>query len=430
MELNEEVKKELNRCLNCPASPCKLACPFNNEIPKVISLAKENKIMEAYDLLKEKTCLSSICGIVCPHAKQCEGSCTRNKIDGPVKIGLIESSIANLVKENCNDLNNLYDTTISSEELEKNSSKNIAIVGSGPSGITCAYFLARKGYKVTIFEKHDTYGGLLTHGIPEFRLDREIIKKEYDNIINKLGIKIFFNKELEKDIFLTELLCDYDAVYLAMGANIPQKMGIEGEDFENVYQGNSLLENNNHPDYTGKIVAVSGGGDVAIDTVRTIIRKGAKKVYLIYRRARENMPCQDKEVEEAIEEGVEIKFQKNIVKILDENDNKVHKLVLIDTELVEENGKIVAKNIEGTEHELDVDVLVMAIGSKADKELNSRLDLDLNEKNYIKVNENHRTSAVTVFAGGLVANSNNTVAFAGRDGRDAAEKIIEYLNNL
>lgn len=273
------------------------------------------------------------------------------------------------------------------------------------------------------------YGGILSHGIPEFRLDPTILEKTIEKILN-LGIQVKYNKTLGKDLYLDELKKNYDAVFLSFGSNIPMKMNIEGEDLEGVYGGNKLLEDNEHPDYTEKKVAVIGGGNVAMDCARTIQRKGAKQVYVIYRRAEEQMPAERKEIEEAKEEGITFLFQHNIVKILpQENTNKVEKIECIKTELVQKEGELRPSpvDIEGSNYFLDMDYVVMAIGSKPEQEVVGSLKVKTNTKGYIEIDKNYMTTEDGIFAGGDIIGSKATVAWAARAGRNAADAIDEYL---
>ena len=270
------------------------------------------------------------------------------------------------------------------------------------------------------------FGGILRYGIPDFRLDKDILDKTVEAILS-LGIKVEYNKELGRNLSLDDLQKEYDAVVLGFGANIPSKMNIEGEDLDGVYGGNSLLETGNHPSYKGKKVAVVGGGNVAMDCSRTIKRLGADNVYVIYRRAEKQMPAEAKEIEDAKKEGVEFLFQNNIVKIL--GKDKVEKIECIKTKLVKKEGETreVPVNIENSNYEMNMDIVVMAVGSSPEKSLLDKLGLELNKWGYINVDENCMTSKKNVYAGGDISGSRATVAWASRTGRDAAYKIIENL---
>ena len=413
----EEIEERANYCLNCPIKPCSnKGCPLGNNIPSFIKAIKEEDYKKAYEILSETTVLEAVCGRICPHTKQCEGSCVRGIKSNPVSIGEMEAFIGDIsIKEKYK---------ISGKNIS-NINKKIAIVGGGPAGLTAAAFLLKNGYSVTIYEKYNYLGGLLVHGIPEFRLPKEIVKQTVQKIID-LGLEVKYNQELEKDFILKELEENYDAIFLAFGANITTKMGVEGELLEGVYGGNQLLEHQSHPNYTNKKVAIIGGGNVAMDCARTIKRLGAQEVKVIYRRAEEQMPAETKEIQEAKEEGIEFLFQNNIVKIL--GKEKVEQVELIKTELVQKEGETrkVPVNIENSNYIMDIDYIVMALGSEPE-EFVKNLGLELNKWGRIQIDEKNRTSSSKIFAGGDIAGAKGTVAWAARSGRDAAYSIMEYL---
>ena len=413
----KEIEEIRSYCLNCKNSQCKIkGCPLDNCIPEFIHEVDSKK---AYEILCNTTVLPAICGRICPHEKQCEGSCIRGIKGEPVSIGKVEAYIGDLSIENNYKLPKKVD--------EKVKDKSVAVIGSGPAGLTCTAFLAQKGVKVTIYEKHDEIGGLLIHGIPEFRLPRKVVEKTIEKILD-LGVETKLNQELGKDFEIEDLAQKYDAVFVAIGANIPSKMNAEGEDLDGVYGGNYLLEYNKHPDYIGKKVAVIGGGNVAMDSARTIKRLGASEVYVIYRRAEEQMPAEKKEIADAKKEGIEFLFQTNIVKIL--GKEKVEKLECIKTELVKKEGenRLSPVNIEGSNFILDMDYVVMATGSKPENNIIEKFER--NEYGYIKIDENMQTSISKVFAGGDIVGQKATVAWASRSGRDAAEKILKIDCNI
>ena len=413
----EEIKEKANYCLNCPVKPCSnKGCPLNNNIPEFIKAVKEEDIKKAYEILSETTVLESVCGRICPHMKQCEGSCVRGIKGEPVSIGDLEAYVGD------DAIKNNYKI---SEINKENKDKKIAIVGGGPAGITASAFLLKKGFSVTLFEKYNYLGGLLVHGIPEFRLPKNIVKNTIQKVID-LGLEVKYNYELGKNLILNELEKDYDAIFLAYGANITTKMGVEGEELDGVYGGNQLLEYKNHPDYKGKRIAVIGGGNVAMDCARTIKRLGAENVKIIYRRAEEQMPAETKEIQEAKEEGIEFLFQNNIVKII--GKNKVEKLELIKTELVQKEGETrkVPINIENSNYVIDIDYVVMALGSMPES-FTMDLGVTLNKYGYIYIDENYQTSNKKIFAGGDIAGCKSTVAWAARSGREAANKITQFL---
>lgn len=421
--MNEEIKSKTEYCLNCPVKPCSTkGCPLNNNIPEFIKLTKEGKIKEAYRILSETTVLPAICGRICPHEKQCQGKCVRGIKGEPVSIGEIETFIAN---ENLEDKNSLKGAW-KNEIEENNTNKRVAVIGSGPSGLTCAAFLRRFGFEVTIYEKYNSLGGILRRGIPEFRLSKDILDKTIVQILN-LGIDVKFGMELGKNISLSNLLKEYDAIYLAIGANVPTRMRIPGENLNGVYGANKLLEIGNHPSYKEKNVAVIGGGNVAMDAARTINKMGAKSVKVIYRRAEEQMPAERKEIEDAKNEGVDFLFQTNIKKVL--GKEKVEKIECIKMDLVKKEGetRLSPVEIEGSNYEMDIDYVIMAVGAKTEEENLTKENVELTERKYVKINEDYETSIEKVFAGGDLVGNTATVAWAARDGRNVAEKIRDYL---
>jgi len=421
---NKEITKRVNHCLNCKVKPCSIkGCPLENNIPEFISLVKNEKYKEAYKLLSQTTVLPGVCGRICPHKKQCEGSCIRGIKSTPVEIGNIEAFIFDQFSEDSKSLLDIY-----ANEIRKNkSNKKVCVIGGGPAGLTCAAFLAREGINVTIYEKYNYLGGLLVHGIPEFRLPKEIVKQTVNKILN-LGIQVKYNQELGKNISLEELEKQYDAIFLGIGANISSKMGIKGEDLEGVFGGNELLEHNLHPNYQGKTVAVIGGGNVAIDCARTIKKLGAKEVTVIYRRARKQMPAEDKEIEAALKEEVKFLFQNNIKKII--GNKKVEKMELIKMKLIQKEGetRLVPIEIENSNYEKEIDYIIMALGSKPDN-IVKKLDLKLNQWGNIQINENYQTSNPKIYAGGDLAGIKGTVAWAAHSGREAAKNIVEALKD-
>lgn len=410
--MNLEIKKEAEYCLHCKNKPCSnIGCPLNNNIPEFIEKIKEENYKGAADILYQTTVLPAICGRVCPHYKQCMGPCVRGIKGNPVNIGKLETFAGDWALEN--------NYQIKKENFEKQ--KRIAIIGGGPAGLTAAAFLAMKGHNVTIYEKYGNLGGLLIYGIPDFRLPKEVVQNQINLILN-LGIDVKYNMQLGKNLYINDLEREYDNVILAFGANNSAKMNIDGEDLEGVFGGNELLEYNLHPDYKGKVVVVNGGGNVAMDTARIVKNLGAEKVIVTYRRSRDEMPAESKEIESAMNEGVEFLFQNNIVKIIGEKN--VEKVELIKTKLIKKEGETRPSpvNIENSNYTIDADYVVMAIGSVPANEA-KELGLECTKYGYIKVDEKGMTSNPKIYAIGDLANNKSTIAWAARSGRNVAKEI-------
>lgn len=408
----EKLKVEIaaRKCMNCVTKPCQIGCPLNIDIPEFIKDFRNGNYEEAFKVLCKSTVLPSVCGRICPVDKQCQGSCAKKVSYDPVEIGKIESYIGDLALKN-------------EWSLPKKTKKNgkVAVIGSGPSGLTCAAFLAENGYQVTIYEKHDYLGGLLYHGIPKFRLERELVQKMIKQILD-LGINVKTNVSLGKDISLEELEKEYDAVFLGLGANLSKMMGLKGETLRGVYGANELLENLVHPDYTGRNVVVIGGGGVSIDMARTAIRMGAKEVGVIYRRSRNEMSAEMDDIKQAKKEKIKFLFQTNVIGI--NGEEEVKSIECVKTSLDKDKKAI---NVEGSNFTIDTDYVIMAVGSRADSELLEKLKLDVKENGYLMVNTNNQTSNPKIFAAGDLTGAKSTVAWACRNGRDTAYSIMNFI---
>lgn len=406
-----EVKIAASKCETCVTKPCQIGCPLNIDIPEFIENVKNNNYGEAFKVLCKSTVLPSVCGKICPVDKQCQGSCAKKVSYDPVEIGKIESYVGDLAVEN-------------GWKLPRKGKKKerIAVIGSGPSGLTCAGFLAENGYQVTIYEKHEYLGGLLYHGIPKFRLNKELVSKVIKQILD-LGIEVKTNVSLGKDISLKELEKEYDAVFLGLGANVSKMMGLSGEELNGVYGANELLENLVQVDYTSKRVVVIGGGGVSIDMARTAIKEGASEVGIIYRRSRSEMSAEMNDIRTAKKEGIKFLFQTNVIKVIGED--KVTGIECVKTTLDKEKKAI---NVEGSNFVIDTDVVIMAVGSRADSELLESLKLDVKENGYLMVNSNNQTSNPKIFAAGDLTGAKSTVAWACRNGRDTAYSIMKFLS--
>ena len=396
----EKFKYLVNYCLNCPTKPCKKGCPLGNNIPDFIKAAKDGKFLDAFNILSETTVLSSVCGRICPFSRQCEGNCVRKLKGEAVQIGEIEAYIGDIAIRN---------NFLLFSEMQKSNGKKVAIVGAGPAGLTCAAFLKKLGYDVTIFEKYDYLGGIISHGIPNFRLDYNVALECFKRIIN-LGIKVEFNKELGNNLSLKVLKKKYDAVFLSFGANKSKLPKIKGKNLSNVYGANEFLESRKKIDFTGKNIIVVGGGDVAMDMARTARRWGGN-VLVAYRRNEKDMKADSEQINFAKEEKIEFIFNTNVKQVI--KNKNMYKAYLTTN--------------DGFNFIYPCDYIFFAIGSKADEKITKKLGLKLDMDGYIKTDKKLMTSMDGVFAGGDLIREENTVAFAARSGRDAAYNIDLYL---
>ena len=436
----EVAVEEAKRCLNCKTQPCVSGCPVNINIPDFITCIKEGKFEDAYQVITKTSSLPAVCGRVCPQESQCESKCTLGVKFEPVGIGRLERFVADWHNENA---------TEKPVAPESNGHK-VAVVGSGPSGLTCAGDLAKKGYKVTVFEALHTAGGVLVYGIPEFRLPKSIVAKEVDTL-KALGVDVETNVVIGKTLTIDELFeMGYEAVFVGSGAGLPNFMNIPGEAYKGVYSANEFLTRSNlmkayldnpvTPIQKGGKVAVVGGGNVAMDAARTALRLGAEKVYIVYRRSMEELPARAEEVEHAIEEGIDFQLLRNPVEILgyqnpdDPRDPKngfVTGMKCIKMELGEPDAKGRRRPVEipGSEFVLDVDTVIMSIGTSPNPLIKSTTEgLEVNKHGGIIVNEDGLTSREAVYAGGDAVTGAATVISAMGAGKTAAKAIDEYLS--
>ncbi len=408
----QKTIKYAKECLSCINKPCADGCPLGNNIPDFIDEVKLGNYQKAFEILSETTVLMPVCGRICPQARQCEGSCVRGINKTPVKIGHLESLVGDMAIKNGWKYN-----------APKKTKYKVAVVGSGPASLTCAAFLRRNGIGVTIYEKYDYLGGLLVHGIPAFRLSKKVVEETINKIID-LGIDVKYNMCLGKDITLEELKEQYDAVFLGIGANVPNKLNIPGEELENVYGGNELLESKIKLQYQNKIVVICGGGNVSMDVARTVKRKGAKKVIVIYRKSENEMTADIKEIEAAKSENIEFLPETSIVEVA--GNRKVTGVFVVKNKIIRKrNGGTDIKPVPNSKYLIKCNYVIMAIGSHSEDYV-KKMGLTLNNGK-ISISDNGMTSDEKVFSGGDVAGTKQTVAFAARAGRDAAETIREYL---
>ena len=437
----EIAVEEAKRCLNCKNQPCVNGCPVNINIPDFISRIKESDFEGAYQIIAQSSSLPAVCGRVCPQETQCESKCTVGIKFEPVGIGRLERFVADWHNENSKE----------APDVPKANGHKVAVVGSGPSGLTCAGDLAKKGYSVSVFEALHTAGGVLVYGIPEFRLPKAIVAKEVDTL-KALGVDVQTNVVIGKTLTIDELFENgYEAVFVGSGAGLPNFMGIPGESLKGVYSANEFLTRSNlmkaykdHPDtpiMKGGKVAVVGGGNVAMDAARTALRLGAEKVYIVYRRSMEELPARKEEVEHAMEEGIDFQLLRNPVEILGYNNPEdprdprngfVTGIRCVKMELGEPDagGRRRPVAVPGSQYDLDVDAVVISIGTSPNPLIkNTTKGLEVNSHGGIIVNEDGLTSRDAVYAGGDAVTGAATVISAMGAGKVAAKAIDEYLSN-
>ncbi len=430
----EEAMAEAKRCLNCKHHPCVGNCPVSIHIPRFIKHIAEGEFEEAAHVLAEYTALPAVCGRVCPQEEQCEKVCVLGKKGDPVSIGKLERFAADWAREHGIEVG---------KTKEKNGYK-VAVIGSGPAGITCAGDLAKEGYDVTIFEALHEPGGVLMYGIPEFRLPKKIVKHEVENL-KKLGVKVETNVVIGKTVTIDDLMEKegFHAVFVGSGAGLPKFMGIPGENLNGVFSANEFLTRNNlmkayRDDYDtpikiGKKVAVVGGGNVAMDAARTALRLGAEvgtEVWIVYRRTEKELPARVEEVHHAKEEGIKFEFLTSPVEIIGNEDGWVKAIRCQRMELGEPDasGRRRPVPIEGSEFEFDVDTVIMALGTSPNPLISATTHgLEVDSRGCITTGEDCQTSREGVFAGGDAVTGAATVILAMGAGKQAAEGIDKYI---
>ena len=430
----EEAMEEASRCINCKNAKCIQGCPVSINIPAFVKAVKEGKITEAADIIAESSALPAICGRVCPQETQCEGKCIRGIKGDPISIGKLERFVADYSREH----------GYVPKKPETTNGKKVAIIGSGPAGLTCAGDLAKLGYEVTIFEALHEPGGVLTYGIPEFRLPKdEVVQKEIDNV-RKLGVKIECHVVIGKSVTIDQLMEEegFEAVFIGSGAGLPKFMGIPGENAVGVFSANEFLTRNNlmkafrddydTPIFRGTKVAVVGGGNVAMDAARTALRLGAT-TYIVYRRSEAELPARVEEVHHAKEEGIIFHLLTNPTEILEDEKGWVKGMKCVRMELGEPDasGRRRPVVIPDSEFTLDVDTVIMALGTSPNPLISSTTEgLEINKWKCIVAEEtNGQTSKNGVFAGGDAVTGAATVILAMEAGKAGAKGIHEYLSN-
>ncbi len=428
----EMAQQEADRCVQCAEPTCINGCPVNVDIPGFIKFIKESDYRKSIEYIKQFNILPAICGRVCPQETQCEKECILGRKGEPLAIGSLERFVADWERQN---------QMKACPECKPPNDIKVAIIGSGPAGLTCAADLAKEGYNVTIYEAFHKGGGVLVYGIPEFRLPKEIVKDEIETL-EMLGVKIEYNKIIGKILTINDLReMGYKAFFIGVGAGLPIILNMPGLNLNGVLSANEFLTRANlmkaylFPEYDtpikiGRIITVIGGGNVALDSARVALRLGAEKVMVVYRRSETEMPARMEEYHHALEEGIQFQFLTNPIEIIGDGDSNVKELQVIKMELGEpdDSGRRRPIPIKNSEFYIPTDTVILAIGTNANPVLTKTIpELKLNKYGYIETNENGQTNIMDIFAGGDIVTGSATVISAMGAGRNAAIAIDKYL---
>ncbi len=411
----EQIIEKANWCLGCKNRPCSNSCPMRTKIPEFIEKVKEEKFEDAYNILIQNNLFSHVCSLVCPQEEQCQGSCVRGIKSTPTQVGSLEEfvnewAIENNVKPNI--------------EIDKiKTDKKVAIIGGGPAGLSCSYELAKRGVKAVVFEKENVLGGILSYGIPDFRLDKKIVEKIVDNL-KELGVEFKLGQELGKNIFIKDLKKEYDYIFVGIGLELSTTYKLSDENLDSVYNSDEFLRLYNSKKFVknlGKVVVI-GGGNVAMDSAKSAIKMGASEVSILYRRDKAHMPARPIELEDCIKDGVKF-VELTRVNNANVENGKIKSVHCNRTKIVD--GKAV--DVVGEEFDYETNTVIFAIGLKSNRKLLENEGFELTDWGTIKVDENNETSIENVYSGGDVAGNRAVVCEALASGKKSAESILNKI---